>query len=124
MTSGYVWILPALIAAGWILSWWGSRRIRWGLLFVAVVISVLCVAFGFHTYGGTPSVPEDLRTHGVTFSSDDLRCSPFFECMDRYPVYWMMTGLIGSVCCVALTLVTSVVDIITWFNRRGSALND
>ena len=122
--SGNEWILPSVIAAGWILSWWGPRWIRWVLLPTAAVISVLCIVFGlFHTDSGTPTLSETVGMHqdGVAFYSDDSHCSPFFACMDRYPVYWMMAGLIGFVCCVALTLVTSAVDIVTGFKRRASA---
>lgn len=46
--SVYVWILPAVIAAAWILSWWGQRWIRWTLLPAGAVVSVLFVVTGFH----------------------------------------------------------------------------
>jgi hypothetical protein len=122
--SGNEWILPAVIATGWVLSWWGPRRIRWVLLPTAAVICVLCIVFGALDVGrGAPTVEEMARMHeaGVTFYADQFHCSPYIACMDQYPVYWMMAGLIGFVCCVALMLVTSVVDAVTWSNRRASA---
>jgi hypothetical protein len=102
-----VWVLPVVITVGWILSWWGRRRTRWGLLAAAAVISLLCMAFGFDMYG-RPISPEDLR------------CSPAFECIDRYPVQWMMTGLISLGCSMALLILTLVAEFIIWFSRRAS----
>jgi len=97
--SSYVWILPAVIAAGWVLSWWGTRRIRWGLLSAAAVVSALCVTNGFLTKG-PPVTPQTVG------------CSPAFECMNWGPIYWIEAGLIGFACCVVLTLVTLVAEII------------
>ena len=122
--SGNEWILPAVIATGWILSWRGPRWIRWVLLPTAAVICVLCVVFGLLDFGsGAPTLAETARMHesGMTFYADQFHCSPYIACMDRYPVYWTMAGLIGFVCCVALALVTSAVDIVTGFKRRASA---
>ncbi len=55
----YVFTLPAVIAAGWILSWWGTQRIRWVLLSAAAVVSVLCIVIGFQTKG-PPVTPQNV----------------------------------------------------------------
>ncbi|MGM9439423.1 hypothetical protein ACTAF0_03685 [Streptomyces murinus] len=107
MGSGYAWILPTAIGAGWLLSWWRTRRIRWGLLSVATVVSVLCAAFGIRTYG-RPVSPEDLH------------CSSAFACVGRHPVYWIMTGMTGFGCCLVLLLVTAVAEIVIWLDDRAS----
>ena len=118
--NGYVWVLPALIVAVWILSW----RRRWVLLPVAFVVSVLCFAYGVHSYGVTPAAVQESLPKGDTFSSKDLQCSPFFACLDRYPVYWLMAGVTGFVSCVILTLITGVVDVIGFIARRDPMPDD
>lgn len=47
IVPGYVFILPAVIVVGWILSWWAARWVRWFLLSGAAVVSVLCVVVGW-----------------------------------------------------------------------------
>ncbi|MYS21778.1 hypothetical protein GA0115240_135237 [Streptomyces sp. DvalAA-14] len=89
----YVFILPVVIIAAWILSWWGTQRVRWILLSAAAVVSVLCVVFGWHVRG--PSV--DPRTVG---------CSPAVECMDARPLYLLAAGLLGIGCCLVLLILT------------------
>ena len=98
MTSGYTWILPAVTAVGWILSWWGPRRVRWVLLSVAALVSVLCVVVGALTKG-PPADP------------DEIGCSSALACMDWEPIYWVVAGLIGLACCVVLLALTAVVEI-------------
>ena len=93
--DGYVWVLPAVIAAVWILSWWRPLRSRWLLLLMAFAISVLCFAYGVHSFGMTPAGVQESLPKGDTFSSKDFQCSPFFECLDRYPVFWLMASLPG-----------------------------
>jgi hypothetical protein len=91
----YVFILPVVIIGAWILSWWGTRRVRWILLSAAAVVSVLCVVFGRHTMGP----PADPRTVG---------CSPAVECMDARPLYLFAAGLLGVGCCLVLLVLTLV----------------
>ncbi|MBP0460682.1 hypothetical protein [Streptomyces montanisoli] len=43
IVPGYVFILPAVIVAGRVLSWWGTRWVQWVLLSSAAVVSVLFV---------------------------------------------------------------------------------
>jgi hypothetical protein len=108
LISGYAWILPAVIAAGWILSWWGPRPIRWGLLPAATVISGLCVVIGV-----VMPVPP---------VSPESPCHPGqFQCMPQEPINWIVAGLIGFACCLALLLVTIVVEFIIWIGRRSGA---
>lgn len=91
----YVFILPVVIIAAWILSWWGTRRVRWILLSAAAVVSVLCVVLGWHAMGP----PVDPRTVG---------CSPALECMDARPLYLLAAGLLGVGCCLVLLILTLV----------------
>jgi hypothetical protein len=107
MISGYVWILPAATTVGWILSWWGSRRLRWGLLAAAVVVSVLCLVISYQTRG-TPISP-------------DSDCRPAFQCMDWDPIYWVEAGLIGLGCIIVLVVVTVVVEAINKLVRSSAA---
>ncbi|WP_405863155.1 hypothetical protein OG407_32850 [Streptomyces sp. NBC_01515] len=108
MISAYVWILPALTTAGWILSWWGPRWIRWSLLAAAAVISVLCVAIAGLTKQ-PPARPENIG------------CSPALECADWHPVHWFEAGLFGFACCVLLLIPTIVTEIVNWFELRATA---
>ncbi len=85
MISGYVWTLPAVTIVGWILSWWGTRRIRWCLLSAATVISVSCLVIGD-------------RDKGPQISPGTIGCSPALNCMDWRGIYWLEAGLIGFVC--------------------------
>ncbi|MFG2732286.1 hypothetical protein [Streptomyces canus] len=106
MISISVWILPAVIVAGWILSWWGARWIRWSLLSAGVVVSVLFVVTGFQ-------LP-------VSSLSPDSGCTrEQVQCMNSRPVYWLETGLIGFVCCVVLLVVTIVAEIVIRFETRA-----
>ncbi|WP_329457028.1 hypothetical protein [Streptomyces sp. NBC_01497] len=108
LISGYAWILPAVTAAGWILSWWGQRRLRWYLLSAAAVVSVLCVVIG-------------VLTKGPAVSPEDVGCSPAFACMDWDPIYWLEAGLIGLGCCLVLMLLTGAVEIVIRIGRWVSA---
>ena len=111
MEKIHIWILPAMIITGWILSWWRTWRIRWTLLSAATIGSALCIAFGVGTYGRQ-------------VSWEDLRCSHAVECIDQHPVYWIMTGLISFVCCGVLLIVTTVAAAVTWFENRASTEAD
>ena len=108
LISGYAWIVPAVTAVGWVLSWWGPRRIRWGLLSASAVVSVFCVLVG--VLGMGPPV-----------SPEDVGCSSPMACMDWSPIYWVVAGLIGFVCCGALAVVTVVVEIVVRTGRGASA---
>jgi hypothetical protein len=35
--------------------------------------------------------------------------------MDPLPIYWIATGLIGVVCCVALTILTVLIEVVLTF---------
>jgi len=108
IVSGYVWILPAVTIVGWIVSWWGTRRIRWCLLSAATVVSVACLVIGY-------------RDKGPRISPGTVGCSPALECMDWRGIYWLEAGLIGFVCCLVLLIVTTVAETALWFDRRGAA---
>jgi O-antigen ligase len=105
MISGYVWILPAVIAVGWVLSWWRARWMRWGLLCAGAVISVLCLVAGSHL-SSPPLSPDSGCTREQV------------QCMDWRPVPWLESGLIGFVCCVLLLIVTTVAEIVIWRSSR------
>jgi hypothetical protein len=102
-----VFVLPVVTVAGWILTWWGSRRTQWVLLSAAAVVSVLCVIAGAISKG-PPATPQSVS------------CSPAFACMDPHPIYWIATGLIGVVCCVALMILTVLVEVVFTVGRRTS----
>ncbi|MBP0461040.1 hypothetical protein JFN87_26765 [Streptomyces bomunensis] len=88
-----MFVLPAVIVVAWILSWWGTRRVRWILLSAAAVVSVLCAVLGLHAMG--PSA--DPRTVG---------CSPAVACMDTRPLFLLAAGLLGAGCCLVLLILT------------------
>ncbi|WP_217551394.1 hypothetical protein [Streptomyces sp. GbtcB6] len=108
MSSGCVWILPAVIVAGWIPSGWGPRWIRWSLLSAGVVVSVLFVVTGFRL--PVPSLGPD---SGCTREQ--------VQCMNSRPVFWLETGLIGFGCCVVLLLPTTVAEIVIRIETRAAA---
>jgi O-antigen ligase len=107
MISGYAWILPAVIAVGWILSWWGARWIRWSLLATGVVVSVLVFVTGFHV-SSPPLSPDSGCTREQV------------QCMDGRPIPWLEAGLFGFACCVLLLIVTTVADIVIRLENRSS----
>ncbi|GAA2314297.1 hypothetical protein GCM10010234_69220 [Streptomyces hawaiiensis] len=109
IVPGYVFILPAVIVAGWILSWWGARRVRWVLLSAAAVVSVLCVVIGWHAMGP----PADPRT---------VDCSSSWACTDPGSLYVVAAGLLGFGCCLVLLLLTLVGEAI--LIRRGRRISD
>ncbi|MGW0835376.1 hypothetical protein [Streptomyces prunicolor] len=106
--SANVWILPAVIAAGWTLSWWGQRWIRWTLLSAGAIVSVLVVVMGFHL-----SVPSLSPDSGCTREQ--------VQCMNFRPVFWLETGLFGFVCCVLLFIPTVVAEIVNRVENRAAA---
>ncbi|MFD8812972.1 hypothetical protein ACFV23_16170 [Streptomyces sp. NPDC059627] len=93
---------------GWILSWWGTRWIRWCLLSAATVISVSCLVIGD-------------REKGPQISPGTIGCSPALACMGWRGIYWLEAGLIGFACCLALLIMTAVADIVLWFDHRRAA---
>ncbi|MEU6245163.1 hypothetical protein [Streptomyces sp. NPDC047024] len=102
----YVFTLPALIVVGWLLSWWGSWRVRRIVLGAGAVVSVLCVLAVLRS-AGPPPTP---RTAG---------CRPLLACTDLGPGFVAMGGVIGLVCCVVLLLLTIGVEaLLTWRRRR------
>ena len=105
IVPGYVFILPAVIVVGWILSWWGTRRVRWVLLSAAAVVSVLCVVIGWHAMG--PSA--DPRT---------VRCSSTWACMQPGSLYLFAAGLVGFGCCLVLLILAIVGEAILIRRRR------
>jgi hypothetical protein len=108
MVPGYVFILPAVIVVGWILSWWGARWVRWVLLSAAAVVSVLCVVIGWHAMGP----PADLGT---------VNCSSTWACMDPGSLYLVAAGLFGFGCCFVLLILAIVGEaILIWRGRRIS----
>ncbi|MFF9028717.1 hypothetical protein [Streptomyces iakyrus] len=108
IVPGYVFILPAVIVAGWILSWWGARRVRWVLLSAAAVVFVLCVVIGWHAMGP----PADPRT---------VECSSSWACTDPGSLSLVAAGLLGSGCCLVLLLLTLVGEAI--LIRRGRRIS-
>ena len=103
-----MFILPAMIFAGWIPTWWGSRRLRWILLSTVAVVSALCVVIGWQATGP----PTDPRTVG---------CSPAIQCMDFSSLYVVVAGLLGLACWVALLVLTLVGELIVHVSRKPSA---
>jgi hypothetical protein len=103
-----MFILPAVTLMGWIASWWGSRRLRWILLSIAAGMSVLCAVIGQDATGPGP----DPQTIG---------CSPAFACADLRPVFVLVSGLLGLVCCLALAVLTLVVEFVVRVRRKASA---
>jgi hypothetical protein len=100
VVSERLFTLPAVILAGWALSWWGPRKVRWGLLSAATVVSALCVLIGVRT-NGPPATPQGTD------------CSSALACVDPSSVYWLVTGLLGFACCVVLTTVTLLVGVVS-----------
>ena len=108
LIGGYGWVLSAVIIAGWTLSWWARSWIRWTVLCVAAVASLLCFAFGFTDYG-------------QPISESQLHCSLFVECLNQHPVGWMTNGIVGLKCSLVLMLVTIPVELVITYRLRASA---
>jgi len=103
-----VFILPAVIVVGWILSWWGARRVRWILLSAAGVVSVLCVVIGRQELGP----PTDPRT---------VNCSSTWACTDPGSLYLVAAGLLGFGCCLVLLILAILGEaMVVWRRRRIS----
>ena len=108
LVPGYVFILPAVIVGGWILSWWGARLVRWALLSGAAVVSVLCVVGGGLAMGPR----ADPRT---------VDCSSSWACTDPGSLYVIAAGLLGFACCAVLLILALVGEaILVWRKRRVS----
>ncbi|MET9788211.1 hypothetical protein [Streptomyces canus] len=106
--KSYVFILPAMIVVGWILSWWGARRVRWILLSAAGVVSVLCVVIGRQELGP----PADPRT---------VNCSSTWACTDPGSLYLVAAGLLGFGCCLVLLILAILGEaMVVWRRRRIS----
>ncbi|WP_327175663.1 hypothetical protein OG599_10260 [Streptomyces sp. NBC_01335] len=104
----YVLILPAVILLGWIASWWGTRRLRWIGLSVAAAASVVCAVIGQEAMGP--------RT-----DPHALGCSSALECTDLDPVFVIASGVLGLVFCLALMVLTLVVEFVVSVRRKKSA---
>jgi hypothetical protein len=103
-----VFILPAVIVVGWILSWWGARRIRWILLSAAAVVCVLCVVVGWQAMGPA----ADPRT---------VDCSSTWACTDTGSLYLVAAGLLGFGCCLVLSILAILGEaVVIWRRRRIS----
>ncbi|WP_329457035.1 hypothetical protein [Streptomyces sp. NBC_01497] len=96
MITGYVAILPAATLVCWILSWWKSRWLRWGVLGGAAVASVLCYFISFQAPGGVVD-----PAHG---------CPMLAACGSWDGVYWLETGVFTFVLVIILWIVTLVVN--------------
>ena len=104
--SGYAWILPAVIAVGWIVAWWGMRWIRWGVLGTGVIVSVLVFVAGVHV--SSPPLPPH---SGCTRQQ--------VQCMDGRPIPWLEAGVFGVACCVLLLCVTLVAEVVLLLANRS-----
>ncbi|MGW1468616.1 hypothetical protein ACWCPT_30265 [Streptomyces sp. NPDC002308] len=100
-----VLILPAVILLGWIASWWGTRRLRWIGLSVAAAASVVCAVVGRDAMGP--------RT-----DPHALGCSSALECTDLRPVFVIASGLLGFASCLALVVLTLVVEFVVRVRRK------
>jgi hypothetical protein len=98
-----------VIVAGWILSWWGARRVRWFLLAAGAVVSVLCVVVDWHVMGP----PADPRT---------VACSSTWACTDPGSLYLVAAGLLGFGCCLVLLILALVGEAIL-IGRRGRRIS-
>ncbi|MCE3032082.1 hypothetical protein [Streptomyces sp. CMSTAAHL-2] len=92
------------------LSWWIPWQIRWRLLATASVISVLCVVIAFLGFMSKKPI-----------NSNEIGCDPIARCTDWRPLYWLEAGVISFACCMALTVVTFVVEKIAQIRCRTSA---
>lgn len=94
-------ILPAVITLGWLVSWSGPARVRWGLLAVAVVVSIVCVVVGIHPRQPPPQLGPD-------------SCSGTVACTDFSGFAWYVAGIYGIVCWFVLLVLTLVIDAVRW----------
>ncbi|MFF7363281.1 hypothetical protein [Streptomyces sp. NPDC008125] len=103
-----VLVPPAVILLGWIASWWGTRRLRWIGLSVAAAASAVCAVIGRDAMGP--------RT-----DPHALGCSSALECTDLRPVFVIASGLLGCVACLALVVLTFVIEFVVRVRRKESA---
>ncbi|MEW2129330.1 hypothetical protein [Streptomyces sp. NPDC005435] len=104
---GYILTLPALIVVGWLVSWWGSPRVRRIVLGAGAAVSVLCVLAVRQSAAPPAQTP---RPPG---------CSAALACVgDLRPGFVALGGVIGLVCCVVLLLLTIGVEaMLSWRGR-------
>jgi hypothetical protein len=105
-TAAVDWILPALLAAAWLLSWLTRRRIRLWFLAVAVALSILCVPAGM--------VAGTAQMSGATCGPGDSSCFSIDE------VDWWLNGLFGFLTCALLGFLTVAVESVMAVVRRTS----
>jgi hypothetical protein len=108
LIHGYGWVLSAVIIAGWALSWWTRRWVRWTVLCIAEVACVLCVAYGYAD-GWQP------------ISESQLHCLHVVECLNLHPLGWINNGIVGLTCSLVLMLVTGAVELVIVYKPRSSA---
>jgi hypothetical protein len=113
IVSNYVFIVPAVITVGWVLSWWRSWLVRWALLFTAATISVLCVV-------GSSLGPAPQVTPPGHCLAGQIQCMP----PPQGPIDWFAAGLVGFAWCVVLLVVTLVVEIIILIRSWASAQSE
>jgi hypothetical protein len=100
------WVLPALLAVAWLLSWLTRRRVRLWFLPIAVAVSILCVPAGM--------IAGSAQMSGSTCGPHDLSCFSMQE------VDWWFNGLLGFVACGVLAILTLAVELVMAFIRHTS----
>lgn len=112
LITGAAWILPAVVFAAWLASWWWLRWIRWVLVCAGTIVSVLVAVIATLIIGSQPAAP---------FVRTPMCGSPMCWNSGRAdPLPWWVIGFVGVAFCVALAVVTALIDIVLEITRRAS----
>jgi len=106
-------ILPMVVFAAWLASWWRLRWIRWVLLCGGVLASVLLAVIPTVIIESHPAAPF-VRTP----TCDSPMC---WNSGRADPLAWWVAGFVGVAFCLALAVVTALIEVALDIRRRASA---
>ncbi|WP_211244407.1 hypothetical protein [Actinospica robiniae] len=112
LVTGTTFILPAVLFAVWLVSWRWERWTRWVLVCLGISASVLLAVIPTVIIGRQPAAPF------VPPMCDSPMC---WESGRSDPLAWWVAGFVGVAFCVALALLTGLIEIALDVRRRASA---
>ena len=107
--TGAACVLPVVVFAAWLASWWWRRWIRWVLVSGGAFVSVLVIVIPTLIIGSQPAAPF-VRTP----TCDSPMC---WNSGRADPLAWWSSGLVGIAFCVALAVMTALIEIVLDANR-------
>lgn len=112
LVTGTAWILPAVVFAAWLVSWRWPWWIRWSLVGGGIIVSVLAAVIptliGL-SQPAAPFVPTPMCDSPMCWNSGRAN-----------PLDWWVTGIVGVAFCLALAVVTGLIEVGLDIKRRAS----